>query len=283
MSIVTRPEFTPQPKYPVYPPYHSGLYLEDYFHRYAQHHGNMARKYIAISWTTMYCDRHNCASLQAWLQSLSTHEKYFTVCQHDDAPKQVLPPDTLVFSAGGNVSGANIIPIPLLCSSLGVSRIESERPILASFVGSATHPIRTELVKTFGNDRDFVFSTGAWNPRVSSDRLGTFIQTTQRSRFCLAPRGYGKSSFRMYEAFQLGAVPVYISDDHYLPWTDELDWTEFAVLIGREQIPDLKRILLSYTEEQIVAMRRRAGELYHTHFTLESACQQIHKRVNAST
>ena len=27
---------------------------------------------------------------------------------------------------------------------------------------------------------------------------------------------------------QLGSVPVYVSDAHYLPWTDEIDWIEAA-------------------------------------------------------
>ncbi len=283
MSILIHRQFTPEPKYPVYPPYHTGLYLEDYFHRYALHHGSFARKYIAVSWTTMYCDRHNCSPLQTWLDSLPQSDQYFTVCQHDDAPRQTLPPNTLVFSAGGNVMGPNIVPVPLVCSSLGVTQIETNRPVLASFVGSLTHPLRSELVKRFGTDKDFVFSASGWSPRVSSDKLGNFITTTQRSVFCLAPRGYGKSSFRMYEAFQLGAIPVYISDVHYLPWTDELDWSQFAVLIKPEQIPDLKRILLSYSPEQIAQMQTTAQQVYHKYFTLEGVCGQIHKRVNATT
>ena len=87
----------------------------------------------------------------------------------------------------------------------------------------------------------------------------------------------------MYEAFQLGAIPVYISDVHYLPWTDELDWSQFAVLIKPEQIPDLKRILLSYSPEQIAQMQTTAQQVYHKYFTLEGVCGQIHKRVNATT
>jgi hypothetical protein len=258
--------------------------LEDYFHRYALHHGSFAKKYIGVSWTTVYNDRHNCSTLQTWLNSLPRGDQYFTLCQHDDAPRQTLPPNTLVFSAGGNVMGSNIVPVPLVCSSLGVTQIETNRPVLASFVGSGTtHPLRSRLVERFAADKDFIFSATGWTPRVSSVKLNTFISTTQRSVFCLAPRGYGKSSFRMYEAFQLGAIPVYISDVHYLPWTDELDWSQFAVLIKPEQIPDLKRILLSYSPEQIAQMQRTAQQVYHKYFTLEGVCDQIHKRVNATT
>jgi len=34
------------------------------------------------------------------------------------------------------------------------------------------------------------------------------------SKFALCPRGYGKTSFRIQEALQYGAIPVYISDEY---------------------------------------------------------------------
>ena len=33
------------------------------------------------------------------------------------------------------------------------------------------------------------------------------------SLFSLCPRGYGPTSFRLYESIQLGSIPVYIAED----------------------------------------------------------------------
>ena len=38
------------------------------------------------------------------------------------------------------------------------------------------------------------------------------------SVFGLAPRGYGPTSFRLYETMQMDAVPIYISDVFWLPF-----------------------------------------------------------------
>lgn len=275
-------QFTPAPKYPTYPPYHSGPYLEDYFHQYAIGK-QFGRQYIPVSWTTWYCDGHPTAPLQAYLDSLPKHGKYFTVCQHDDAPRERLPPDTLVFSAGGNSTNGTIVAIPLVCSPIPSPCKPDTQPILASFVGSQTHPIRQELFSRYRADPDFHFQVSGWNPRVSSEKLSTFTAMTQQSKFCLCPRGYGASSFRLYEAMQLGSVPVYISDKHYCPWRDELDWTEFCVRIRPDQMPSLKQILLRYTDELREQMVTRARELWEDYFSLPGVAAQIHKRVGATT
>ena len=146
--IHTRNDFRPVPTYPVYPPYHIGDYIEDFFYKkFIEESPTVARNYIALSWTTLYCQNQD-PGIQNFLNSLDQSKSYFTVCQHDDAPRHSLPPDTLCFSAGGNVSGSNIIPIPLICSELSKELIlKEEKQYTASFVGSVTHPIRIKMAQ----------------------------------------------------------------------------------------------------------------------------------------
>lgn len=277
---ITLDFFTPKPKYPTYPPYHKGLYLEDYFMEFLiKTRPNTNRFFIPVSWTSYY---NNCMPgniLQQFLDSLDSRLNYYIVSQHDDAPAQRLPSNTKVFSAGGNYTGPNCIPIPLICSPICKSSSVS-KDIFCSFVGSDTHRIRNKLFNTFSKDSEFVFTQGGWDIKVSDEKLNDFISNTSRSKFALCPRGYGKSSFRLYEAMQLGAVPVYVSDDHYLPWTDELDWSEFCVLIKEEQIQDLKNILKSISDEKYNKMLERIKQIYQEYFTLDGMCNQIIKRVD---
>jgi xylogalacturonan beta-1,3-xylosyltransferase len=71
---------------------------------------------------------------------------------------------------------------------------------------------------------------------------------TASSRFTLCPRGYDKATYRLYEAMQLGSVPVYISDHHVLPLADELDWEEFCVIVDAGQVSNIDRILTRITD-----------------------------------
>lgn len=273
-------KFRPKPQYPVYPPYHTGDYLEDYFfNRFEKENPLTERDYIGISWTTLYCDNKR-EGLQQFLNSLPKDRKYFTVSQHDDAPQELLPPDTICFSAGGNIQGSNIIPIPLICSKLPIEFIDThKRELLASFVGSATHPIRIKMANACKNNKDIIIYIKDWNPTVSKNEFETFINLTLNSIFCLCPRGYGLNSFRLYEAMQLGSIPVIITNNFYLPWKDELNWEEFAVLIDNSQIQDLPNILKSYSTDKIKNMREKIKEVYPKYFTMNGMYQNILKRI----
>jgi hypothetical protein len=89
---------------------------------------------------------------------------------------------------------------------------------------------------------EIIIKMKGWNPSVSNVDLNSFIELAVKSKFCLCPRGYGLNSFRLYEAMQLGCVPVIITDEPYLPWKDELNWNEFSVLITPDKISNIVSI-----------------------------------------
>lgn len=277
--IYSEERFRPNPEYPIYPPYHVGDYLEDYFYkRFVFEKPQTNRDYIGVSWTTLYCDNKR-RGLQEFLNSLPKDGKYFTISQHDDAPIENLPPDTLCFSAGGNVQRSNIIPIPLVCSQLPNTQEVKDRPILASFIGSATHPIRIKMAEVCKPSEHIFMYLKNWNPIVHKNEFASFIDYTTNSKFCLCPRGYGLNSFRLYESLQLGAIPVIITDKLYLPWQDELNWKEFSVLIDEENIDNIESILMSYSDEKILEMKNKGRSLWDSHFSLSGVYENIVKRL----
>lgn len=280
--IFTRDDLRPVPSYPTYPPYHVGDYIEDYFYKWFQKNctEDVKKDYIAISWTTLYCENKD-PGIQNFLNSLDPNKSYFTVCQHDDAPKHKLPKNTLIFSlsrSGPNIFNPNPISIPAVCSPVP-NQEETNKNIFASFVGSITHPLRIKLYEVCKNYSDYYFSAQQWNAKVSENKMKEFLHITNRSKFVLCPRGYGNTSFRLYESMQLGAVPVYISDDFYLPWSDEIDWNNFCVIIKANEIEKVDLILKNISDEQYIKMKNNIKKYYNDYFTLEGTCKNILKRV----
>ena len=51
------------------------------------------------------------------------------------------------------------------------------------------------------------------------------------------------ASFRIFESFHVGSVPVIISDDYIRPYADEVDWDEFSVSVPEADLNGLRRIL----------------------------------------
>ena len=78
-----------------------------------------------------------------------------------------------------------------------------------------------------------------------------FINETINSKFALAPRGYGRSSFRFFEIFKLKTVPVYIWDDiEWLPFKEVIDYSKLCISINISQIENLKPLLMRITEDE---------------------------------
>ena len=113
-----------------------------------------------------------------------------------------------------------------------------------------------------------------WSEKVSSDDFKLFEEVSSRSKYMLCPRGYGTTSYRLYEAFQYGAVPVYISDEFWLPYESTLDWDKLIVRITPDQLPNLKSILNGY-DDRWETMIAYATEVYEEFFSFEGVAAKI--------
>jgi len=263
---------------PAYPPYHTGKYLEQYFIDFylknKKEFDDTGYIFLPICWTDIYLYRQNLLpELQNTLNNLDKNKKYFTVSQHDDAPREALPPNTIKFSAGGNQP--NCVPIPLVCSPIpNVKKVEKD--IFCSFVGSATHPIRMEMLHHLVNKEGYVLKPKHWSPSIEDKRKDLFLDITSRSKFSLCPRGYGATSFRLYEAMQLGAVPIYIYDSEpYIPFSNEINWNDICILIKSNNLSNLDTILKGLSEENYLNKIKNIEKIYNLYFTLEGFCGNI--------
>jgi Exostosin family/Nucleotide-diphospho-sugar transferase len=268
-------EFRPEYTYPTYPPYHTGKYLEQYF--FETQKINKGIYYIPVDWTTCYIQNVNLPLLQEKILSLDKTKKYFTVSQHDDAIKEYFPFEVTKFCAGGNAGG---IPIPLVCSPIPDTLIkQKERDIFCSFVGSTTHPIRTLMFQTLNNNPKYKFIIKQWTDTISESNMNQFMDITSRSIFTLCPRGYGRNSFRMYEAMQLGSIPVYIYDEDWRAFKDDVNWDDFSVSIHYTQLPNLDNILSKISSDNVKQMQENCIKSYNDIFSLESMSKKIISKI----
>jgi len=274
----------PQSLIPPYPIYHKGDYFEEYFFKrfmseYPKGEINGIR-YIPIFWTNCYTNKVFKGinyEIQSTLNKLNIDDKYFTISQHDDCVNEVLPKNTYVFSMGGNKTGDNIIPIPLICSPIngGIEKKIKNKKINISFVGSLTHPIRNTLYNHYKTDKDFLFSVKNWSLDIGEENFKTFKEITLDSYYTLSPRGYGKTSFRLYESMQLNSVPIYVYDNSWLPWKD-LDWSKLCVLIDENNIPNIKNIISDLDHTKMLNYK---NEVYDDYFTYDGVYKNIIKTI----
>ena len=279
-----------------YPPFKNGLYLEEYFLNFIKHNNPITkRKYIPALWTNFqiegwFSNKKNemQQALDNWIFNNPSSDGYFTIAQYDDGPKLNLPDNTIVFGAcSGN------IPIPLIYQDLNNTLVSipkksfNNKPILCSFVGCLTANnilpnVRDVMFKTLSNNPFFqMVNAGGWTPTVSLNSQQKFIETTINSKFALTPRGYGRSSFRFFECFQLGTIPIYLwNDQNWLPFQNVIDYDKLCIVLHINDIHKLENKLKSINEEQYNNMWGYYNEIKHL-FELEGMSTQIISIVNS--
>lgn len=247
-----------------YPPFKNGFYMEEYFLNYITNNNiQTKRKYIPALWTNFQIEHWFTSkrnemqlALDDWVRRNPSEHGYFTIAQYDDGPLLKLPDNTLKFGA---CSGD--VPLPLIYQDVN-NTLESiskktfhEKPILCSFVGNITSNnvspnVRQVMFSHLTAKSDFkMINSGGWTPNVNQNLQQLFIETTINSKFALAPRGYGRSSFRFFECFQLGTIPIYIWNDiNWLPFQDIIDYEQLCIVIHVSEIQKLNEMLLSIDE-----------------------------------
>jgi hypothetical protein len=275
----------------VYPPFKNGRYMEEYFYEYTINHKDTIesdRVYIPAFWTNIQIHpnfqrmKENFNILLKRAYSLFEGSRFFTIVQADLGVELVLPKDTLVFGACfGNT------PLPLIYEDT-TNKLQSipcleDRTILASFVGTYnTHTLRQKMFSLLGRKPNFKFSVRTeWSNNIAQNLADEFINTTLQSKFCLAPRGFGRSSFRYFEAMLLDTIPVYFWDDiEWLPYKDILDYTKFSVSIHSDNITKTAEILKEITLSKYNEMMEELKRVRH-YFTLEGMSEYILQKIKA--
>lgn len=278
------------PNKDTYPPFKNGLYLEEYFYnKFIRDQPPCKRKYIPVKWTNFQIEgwfssrkQEMQLVLDNWIKNNPSEYGYFTIVQYDDGPLLSLPIDTLIYGAcSGN------IPIPLIYEDKNNTLVNipkktfTEKNILCSFVGNITAnhvtPNVREIMKNeLSNNSNFFFNhSGGWTPVVNIDLQKKFVNITIDSKFALAPRGYGRGSFRFFECLQLGTIPVYLwNDEEWLPFKTIIDYNKLCFSMHISQIHELENKLLSINEEQYNNMFEYYNSIKHL-FELEGMSNQI--------
>lgn len=271
----------------VYPPFKKGRYMEEYCYELLSSKKNDIQTdmvYLPIFWTNLQ-NHPGFASMKAKYQiildhaisSLPPNTQYMTIVQHDDGPQLKIPKNTIIFGAC-----TGTIPLPLIYEDTTerlLSELRCPKTQLASFVGTYTHPLREELFRTLQKD-DIVWNgKRVWSSSVKEQDAALFIEQTLQSKFCLAPRGYGRSSFRFFEAMLLDTIPVYVWDDmEWLPYREILDYSTFSISISKDELPRLYDILSSISTEMYENMVLSMKKNRHW-FTLEGMVDYIVTRI----
>lgn len=233
--------------------------------------------YLPVYWTRYHVDhdygKQGQEELQATVSAIIRDDaKTFTICQYDDGPLIDIGRTIQFLAARKGHSG---IDVPVLRAPHRLPFFKPKKRYLASFVGRlSTHPMRAVMAESVKCRADVFLHDGHLSVR-------RFVRTLLASYACLSPRGYGGSSFRTYEAMQLGVAPIIICDRDTRPFRKFIDWDSFSIFDTEPR--RTSAILDSTSKAGLLELSRCAAAMYEAHFAKQRWCHYVLEELKALT
>lgn len=165
------------------------------------------------------------------------------------------------------------IDIPLLSAPRVFEGEILRKKWLASFLGNLrTDGVRIEMYDELKERSDCrIEHAGA--------PMDEFTRTMLESYIALAPRGQGAQSFRMYEAMQLGTVPLYISDMDCRPFKNWIDWDICSLYAPNVEGLNGYLDVMSENKDKLVHMGELAKYTYDDYLSYGKWCKFLIKEL----
>jgi len=239
--------------------------------------------YLPVYWTRWHINHgfaehgEGLAELQAGVDDvLIDDSKTFTITQFDGGIL-IKGGKITVFTAARTINDG--IDIPILCSPHRKPPIPPKRKYLASFNGSfTTHPIRIEMEQRFKMNPEILIQGGL--PTRFYKRwfwAKSFNLNTMASYVALCPRGTSCSSFRFFEAMQLGTAPCLIGDADVRPFKKFIPWDEFSYYAAT--VDELESLLNNLDKKEAIKKGKKAYQYWKNELYYQKWCKYVIKEL----
>lgn len=280
------------------------------------------RTYLPILWSQLDWEetakgKDHTPQLTAFIESLPKDREYFTIVNEGPAAKQIQPfrniPNCLTFNGclafldnlrdmGGWTyrlitkkqepmipfpeTNPKLVPMPLLngyekWQDTGIYPA-GQKERFASFHGAlGNHWCRKRMAEICYKNPDRYYIEQI--PGHNRYEWREYLSQMSRSIFSLAPRGTGNTSYRLWEALLVGSVPVYISDEFWLPRYVNQDfiWDDIMIRVHVSELDWLDEILSSYPTDRIKRMVENGQAFAKKYLQWDRFCLHIVDMENA--
>ena len=232
-----------------YPIHNKARGIESIFYDYINKENNINSElcYLPIQWTNYLIEKNygkDIKELQEFCNQLNENnpnKKFFTITQYAGGPLVEID-NCLVFSSGGMFNtpkqrNLSFISIPLITAPHEYKKIKNKR-YKVSYLGRNTHEVRSSLEKNLDNLNGY-YVRNLNSDGVKNKDLRKFRKIISNSIFSLCPRGFGPTSFRLYESLEMQSIPIYVSDEFILPYSNIIDWEKLSLLVDLDDIDSI--------------------------------------------
>lgn len=225
-------------------------------------------------------ERKTLVDMLNWVSKIIYPKKAIGYWNHDtdfSGANDYVPSNVFIINNGYTSNpGKNDILIPFW--NIEKNPHSLPKTEFASFIGTPNNSLRQKLA----------LSIRAYNhPEIQHKQIygDEYLQELNRTVFVLCPRGgpgSGGFSYRVFEAFAAGSIPVIMVDILHFPMKDSIPWEKICVQIPEETASDIEKIHTTLKAIDIAQMLRAIEETKPL-LTFGSIQKYIHDSIQTLT
>lgn len=210
----------------------------------------LAKKYPR-NWTVFQYNHDNDFSKHNWIESYPTIR-------------------ILQFNTSNRLPNDIVLPF----WNINTDPIEEKKRYFGGMIAQINNPLRANLLRTLSEQPGY-YVENSGNRKYSKIE---FLKRCSEFVFNFCPRGMGLSSYRFFETFHIGSIPVLIADDIILPYESEIDYSNICVRIPQNKVSDFMYINNVLRTKDHRKMIKNAKDL-RERFTLKGVQEHIYKEL----
>ncbi len=277
-----------------YPSHNKDYGIEQDFHLWLKKQKNIVTDdpsaadwhYLPVYWTRWHINHKFAAGgegldqLQKEVEAIIIDDAKTFIISQFDGGTLIKTGKAVVFTAARTVNEG--IDIPILCSPHRKPPIPVKKKYLASFNGSfVTHAIRFEMEKRFQSNPEILIQGGLptrfykrwfWAKNYNLNTMASYV--------ALSPRGTSCSSFRFFEAMQLGVAPCLIGDVDVRPFKKFIPWDEISYYAPT--VDELENLLKNVDKEEAIAKGKKAYQYWKNELYYQKWCKYVLMELESS-
>lgn len=122
---------------------------------------------------------------------------------------------------------------------------------------------------------DFVLRRGFWAPGIDKQvARQEYFQNMENNVFTFCYRGAGNFSYRLYETFMMGRIPIFVNTDCVLPFWDQWKHLNVGLFIDENEVRgnedkwvEMIRTYIESNQNSLLDIQQQNRKLWETYFS----------------
>lgn len=179
----------------------------------------------------------------------------------------------------------NEFSLPIMWNLYNENKFKSIKitnfPIIGYY--GKTNKFNENLIKTFQKTDNIITNfnfkselelDSDLNNQIDIIEENNLIKNIEDSHFYLCIKENSNFPSKLYKVLSLGRIPIILDNNFYLPYEEEINWSDIAI-IGKDEKEIINKLKIWWIEKDIISIQNKCKEVSNKYFNINTYLENL--------